>query len=90
MLSPVKPFSALPTRLCVWIVPYVIQAFQSSSAEKLDHILAACVLKKMPTGGFQGLQNDQTLTGGKWFSGSGLLLISDLNSIQQKPELISS
>ncbi|XP_060790643.1 B-cell scaffold protein with ankyrin repeats-like isoform X3 [Neoarius graeffei] len=42
---------------------FMCQAFQSSSLEKLDHILAACVLKKMPTGGFQGLQNDQALTG---------------------------
>ncbi|XP_034159294.2 B-cell scaffold protein with ankyrin repeats [Pangasianodon hypophthalmus] len=42
---------------------FMCQAFQSSSLEKLDHILATCVLKKMPTGGFQGLQNDQTLTG---------------------------
>ncbi|KAM9501183.1 B-cell scaffold protein with ankyrin repeats-like isoform 2-T2 [Clarias gariepinus] len=42
---------------------FMCQAFQLSSSEKLDAILAACVLKKMPTGGFQGLQNDQTLTG---------------------------
>ncbi|XP_060730319.1 B-cell scaffold protein with ankyrin repeats-like [Tachysurus vachellii] len=40
---------------------FMCQAFQSSSSEKLDHILAACVVKKMPTGGFQGLQADQTL-----------------------------
>ncbi|KAF4089322.1 hypothetical protein AMELA_G00065150 [Ameiurus melas] len=42
---------------------FMFQAFQSYSSEKLDHILAASVLKKMPTGGFQGLQNEQTLTG---------------------------
>ncbi|KAK3546413.1 hypothetical protein QTP70_026293 [Hemibagrus guttatus] len=42
---------------------FMCQAFQSSSSEKLDHILAACVVKKMPTGGFQGLQTDQTPAG---------------------------
>ncbi|GAA6065308.1 B-cell scaffold protein with ankyrin repeats isoform X1 [Tachysurus ichikawai] len=44
---------------------FMCQAFQSSSSEKLDHILAACVVKKMPTGGFQGLQTDQTLARGE-------------------------
>ncbi|XP_058249774.1 B-cell scaffold protein with ankyrin repeats-like [Hemibagrus wyckioides] len=42
---------------------FMCQAFQSSSSEKLDHILAACVVKKMPTGGFLGLQTDQTPAG---------------------------
>ncbi|KAI5104197.1 phosphoinositide 3-kinase adapter protein 1 [Silurus meridionalis] len=42
---------------------FMCQAFQTSSLEKIDHILAACVLKKMPSGGFHGLQNDQILTG---------------------------
>ncbi|XP_056607415.1 B-cell scaffold protein with ankyrin repeats-like [Triplophysa dalaica] len=40
-------------------VKFMCQAFQVPSMEKLDQTLAACLLKKMPTGGFQGLQNNQ-------------------------------
>ncbi|XP_017568090.1 B-cell scaffold protein with ankyrin repeats [Pygocentrus nattereri] len=42
---------------------FMCQAFQVSSTEKLDHILGSCLMRKMPTGGFQGLQNDQTVSG---------------------------
>ncbi|KAI4905060.1 hypothetical protein NFI96_016037, partial [Prochilodus magdalenae] len=42
---------------------FMCQAFKVSSTEKLDHILASSLMQKMPTGGFQGLQNDQTPSG---------------------------
>ncbi|XP_062849624.1 B-cell scaffold protein with ankyrin repeats-like [Trichomycterus rosablanca] len=42
-------------------VNFMLQAFQVSSTEKLDHILASSMMKKMPTGGFQALQHDQSL-----------------------------
>ncbi|XP_072544689.1 B-cell scaffold protein with ankyrin repeats-like [Salminus brasiliensis] len=42
---------------------FMWQAFQVSSTEKLDQILASSLMRKMPTGGFQGLQNDQTASG---------------------------
>ncbi|XP_051543210.1 B-cell scaffold protein with ankyrin repeats-like isoform X1 [Myxocyprinus asiaticus] len=40
-------------------VKCMCQAFQVSSLEKLDQTLASCLMHKMPTGGFQGLQCDQ-------------------------------
>ncbi len=51
-------------------VSYVLKAFQVSSLEKLDQTLASCLMWKMPTGGFQGLQCDQSPAGGKGFSSS--------------------
>ncbi|XP_043101877.1 B-cell scaffold protein with ankyrin repeats-like isoform X2 [Puntigrus tetrazona] len=36
---------------------------QVSSLEKLDQTLASCLMQKMPTGGFQGLQRDLSPTG---------------------------
>ncbi|XP_077085703.1 B-cell scaffold protein with ankyrin repeats-like isoform X1 [Siphateles boraxobius] len=41
-------------------VKFMCQAFQVSSLEKLDQTLASCLVQKMPTGGFQGLQCDQS------------------------------
>ncbi|KAF4110764.1 hypothetical protein G5714_007795 [Onychostoma macrolepis] len=44
-------------------VKFMCQAFQVSSLEKLDQTLASCLMQKMPTGGFQGLQCDQSPAG---------------------------
>ncbi|XP_051757462.1 B-cell scaffold protein with ankyrin repeats-like [Ctenopharyngodon idella] len=44
-------------------VKFMCQAFQVSSVEKLDQILASCLMQKMPTGGFQGLHCDQSPAG---------------------------
>uniref|UniRef100_A0A673N2L7 DBB domain-containing protein n=1 Tax=Sinocyclocheilus rhinocerous TaxID=307959 RepID=A0A673N2L7_9TELE len=41
-------------------VKFMCQAFQVSSLEKLDQTLASGLMRKMPTGGFQGLQCDQS------------------------------
>ncbi|XP_076829728.1 B-cell scaffold protein with ankyrin repeats-like [Brachyhypopomus gauderio] len=40
-------------------VNFMCQAFQVSSTEQVDHILASSLMQKMPTGGFQGLRSDQ-------------------------------
>ncbi|XP_067288564.1 B-cell scaffold protein with ankyrin repeats-like isoform X1 [Pseudorasbora parva] len=44
-------------------VKFMCQAFQVSSLEKLDQTLASCLMQKMPTGGFQGLQCNQPPAG---------------------------
>ncbi|KAG7462017.1 hypothetical protein MATL_G00197500 [Megalops atlanticus] len=38
---------------------FMFQAFQTSSAEKLDQLLTSFLMGGMPTGGFQGLQCDE-------------------------------
>ncbi|XP_036407686.1 B-cell scaffold protein with ankyrin repeats-like [Megalops cyprinoides] len=38
---------------------FMFQAFQTSSAEKLDQLLTSTLMGGMPTGGFQGLQCDE-------------------------------
>ncbi|XP_016124973.1 B-cell scaffold protein with ankyrin repeats-like [Sinocyclocheilus grahami] len=44
-------------------VMFMCQAFQVSSLEKLDQTLASGLMRTMPTGGFQGLQCDQSPAG---------------------------
>ncbi|XP_059392191.1 B-cell scaffold protein with ankyrin repeats-like isoform X2 [Carassius carassius] len=44
-------------------VKFMCQAFQVSSLEKLDQTLASCLMRKMPTGGFKGLQCGQSPAG---------------------------
>ncbi|XP_026865749.2 B-cell scaffold protein with ankyrin repeats [Electrophorus electricus] len=44
-------------------VNFMCQALQVSSTEQVDHMLASCLMQKMPTGGFQGLQSDQIHAG---------------------------
>lgn len=51
-------------------ISYVLKAFQVSSLEKLDQTLASCLMRKIPTGGLQSLQCDQSPAGGKGFSSS--------------------
>ncbi|KAK2914186.1 hypothetical protein Q8A67_002585 [Cirrhinus molitorella] len=41
-------------------VKFMCQAFQVSSLEKLDQTLASCLMRKMPTRAFQGLECDQS------------------------------
>ncbi|XP_034020931.1 B-cell scaffold protein with ankyrin repeats-like [Thalassophryne amazonica] len=44
-------------------VGFMCQALRVSSAETLDHKLSSMLLKRMPTGGFQGLQCETTPEG---------------------------
>ncbi|XP_029311177.1 B-cell scaffold protein with ankyrin repeats-like [Cottoperca gobio] len=41
-------------------IDFICQALQTSSVDKLDQKLSSMLLKNMPTGGFQGLQSENT------------------------------
>ncbi|XP_050956547.1 phosphoinositide 3-kinase adapter protein 1-like [Labeo rohita] len=63
-------------------VKFMCQAFQVSSLEKLDQTLASCLMRKMPTGGFQGLQCDQSL------AGESLRLMYSTGQDRSKPSVL--
>uniref|UniRef100_A0A8C9T8Z9 B cell scaffold protein with ankyrin repeats 1 n=1 Tax=Scleropages formosus TaxID=113540 RepID=A0A8C9T8Z9_SCLFO len=55
-----QPARAPVTKLPMQVVPFRVpcEAFQTSSAERLDQILASALIERMPAGGFQALQGE--------------------------------